>query len=342
MKESIPPLLVALAVLSACAKVETAPSSPDGIAISFSPVLGSVKTKANATPGQDFKFYSYAWYLPDGRTWDSNKADAEPYIVNETVSNQDGKWKSPTNTYYWPRGGSLTFLSYSCLSGMTFYPDAFTGGDTKTTVDKDGLKIEKFLLAGNDFDLLVADIAKDRRSDLNGVPTLLRHKLARVSLHVSTEESQTQDKYVLTGLKLTNIYNQGDYSGGGYDNDTWSNRSETSDYAILSGNTLNVSTDFQQVGSYVMVIPQNLLATAQGGKDSERQAPKIHISYTRNGEDQTPIDRELSGLGTNIWDRGKDYRYYIRFGSGDKPIDFSGSIGDWNDSNKSDINIGLQ
>lgn len=379
MKKSIPPLLAALALLGACAKVETAPSSPDGIAISFSPILGSVRTKADAKTEEGAnpaintkadpaaaeldsraKFYSYAWYLPDRKKWDTGKAEAKLYIDKAEVSYHEGEVtpfvKEPWHAdqvYYWPKGGSLTFLSYSCLRGEAFYPDALTSEGTETTVDKDGLKIENFKLNADqghpayDFDLLVADIAKDRRADLNGVPTVFRHKLARISFYVSQEEktsSQTpQDNYVLTSLKLTNIYTQGDYSGGGYDSDSWSNQQSSAEYSIFSSGTttnpITVTTDAKQVGPSVNVIPQNLLAVNTG---SQRSAPQIIISYTKNGENQEDIKRDLEDLGTNFWDKGKEYKYYITFGSGDKPIDFSGSIGDWNDKDedKSEVNIG--
>ena len=375
MKKSIPPLLAALALLSACAKVETAPSSPDGMAISFSPILGSVKTKADTNTGEGANaaintkadptaarlderanFYSYAWYLPDGKTWDTDKADAELYIDKAKVGYYSKEnppfvnysWHAD-QVYYWPKGGSLTFLSYSCLSGVTFYPDAFkhqNGIETKTTVDKDGLKIENFYLSGADFDLLVADWAKDRRANLNGVvPTLFRHKLARISFYVSKEEKTTQDEIVLTSLKLTNIYMQGDYSGGGYDSDSWSNQQSLAiDYSIFSSGTSNnpitVSTEATQVGPSVNVIPQNLLAITTGSKT--RNTPQIIISYTKKGEDQTDIARNLEILGTNYWDKGKEYKYYITFGSGDNPINFSGSIGDWEDKDNSGVDIGTK
>ena len=377
MKKITPPILAALALLSACAKVETAPSSPDGMAISFSPILGSVRTKADTKTGEGANatintkadptaarlderanFYSYAWYLPDGKTWDTDKADAELYIDKAKVGYYSKEnppfvnysWHAD-QVYYWPKGGSLTFLSYSCLSGDTFYPNAFkpqNGIETKATVDKDGLKIENFYLSGADFDLLVADWAKDRRANLNGVvPTLFRHKLARISFYVNTEEKsgQTQDKYALKSLKLTNIYKQGDYAGGGYDNDAWSMRKEKNDYSIFSDGDgqqpIDVSTDFKPVGSYVMVIPQNLLATGRNETDAWRETPQIIISYTKDGVDQPGITRNLEILGTNYWDKGKEYKYYITFGSGDNPINFSGSIGEWDDSQKSDVNIGM-
>ena len=356
MKKSIPPILAAIALLSACAKVETAPSSPDGMAISFSPVLGSVRTKAGtAQPTQNFTFISHAWYLPDGKNWEDDKAEAEPYIVNERITgfyDSGYLWKpADGTTYYWPRGGSLTFLSYSCLSGTVFFPSAITQGSfSKVELDPEkGLSIKPFpteTTCGQDFDLLVADFAKDRRANLNGVvPTLFRHKLARISFYVSQEEKTTQDEIVLTSLKLTNIYMQGDYSGGGYDSDSWSNQqSLASDYSIFSSGTSNtpitVTTDAQQqVGPSVNVIPQNLLAITTGSKT--RNIPQIIISYTKNGVDQPGITRNLEILGTNYWDKGKEYKYYITFGSGDNPINFSGSIGEWDDSQKSDVNIGM-
>ena len=375
MKKITPPILAALALLSACAKVETAPSSPDGMAISFSPILGSVRTKADTKTGEGANatintkadpaaakldtranFYSYSWYLPDGKTWDTNKADAELYIDKAKVGYYskenppfvEESWHADL-VYYWPKGGSLTFLSYSCLSGVTLYPDAFkhqNGIETKTTVDKDGLKIENFYLSGADFDLLVADFAKDRRANLNGVvPTLFRHKLARISFYVSKEEKTTQDEIVLTSLKLTNIYMQGDYSGGGYDSDSWSNQQSLAiDYSIFSSGTSNnpitVSTEATQVGPSVNVIPQNLLAITTGSKT--RNTPQIIIAYTKDGADQPNITRDLEILGTNYWDKGKEYKYYITFGSGDNPINFSGSIGVWEDGDNSGVDIGTK
>lgn len=379
MKKSIPPILAALALLSACAKVETAPSSPESRVISFSPVLGSVRTKADTKTGEGSyptintkadptaaqlderaNFYSYAWYLPDGKIWDNNKADAKLYIDKAEVAYHQAavspfvekSWHAD-QVYYWPKGGSLTFLSYSCLSGTVFFPSAITQGSfSKVELDPEkGLSIKPFpteTTCGQDFDLLVADIAKDRRADLNGVPTLFRHKLARISFYVSQEEktgSQTQDKFVLTSLKLTNIYMQGDYSGGGYDSDSWSNQqSLASDYSIFSSGTANtpitVTTDAEQVGPSVNVIPQNLLAITTGSKT--RNTPQIIISYTKNGEDQPDITRNLETLGTNYWDKGKEYKYYITFGSGENPINFSGSIGDWKDENNSEVDIGTK
>ncbi len=377
MKKITPPILAALALLSACAKVETAPSSPDGMAISFSPILGSVRTKADTKTGEGANatintkadpaaakldtranFYSYSWYLPDGKTWDTNKADAELYIDKAKVGYYskenppfvEESWHADL-VYYWPKGGSLTFLSYSCLSGTVFFPSAITqGSSSKVELDPEkGLSIKPFpteTTCGQDFDLLVADFAKDRRANLNGVvPTLFRHKLARISFYVSKEEKTTQDEIVLTSLKLTNIYMQGDYSGGGYDSDSWSNQQSLAiDYSIFSSGTSNnpitVSTEATQVGPSVNVIPQNLLAITTGSKT--RNTPQIIISYTKDGADQPNITRNLEILGTNYWDKGKEYKYYITFGSGDNPINFSGSIGDWEDKDNSGVDIGTK
>ena len=352
MKKSIPPILAAIALLSACAKVETAPSSPDGMAISFSPVLGSVRTKAGtAQPTQNFTFISHAWYLPDGKNWEDDKAEAEPYIVNERITgfyDSGYLWKpADGTTYYWPRGGSLTFLSYTCVSEdqSTIYDGLFTGTDNGTVrIDKtDGLTITDFTnyITG---DLLVADIEKDKRAGLNGVPTVFRHKLAKVSIHVSKEK--TEDNYTITKISFTNIYHTATYSRGGYPDDEWSKRKNFTSYNMAPSSG-SQSENFEvpaKPGLYAsnLIIPQNLLATGQNETDGPRNIPQIIISYTKNGEAPTDIVRNLEDLGTNYWDKGKEYKYYITFGSGDNPINFSGSIGEWKDEDNSGVDIGTK
>ena len=132
----------------------------------------------------DPTFGTLAYYLPKGKTWLANMADAELYIPISEVSylSSVSTWSTAT-PYYWPKTGSLTFFSYSPYkykeagSTETLAVEALTGND--------GFQLEYDVDAHQDTDFMVADIAKDKTANetnggYKGVPTVFRHKLTQI------------------------------------------------------------------------------------------------------------------------------------------------------------------
>ena len=107
-------ILAAAAALAACAKNEVTPVlSQENTEIAYNV---APKTKATTDFATTNVFASWAYYLPNDKNWDENLTDAKLYIDNSTISYQkDGSdtWKETGKTYYWPKGGKLTFFAYS-------------------------------------------------------------------------------------------------------------------------------------------------------------------------------------------------------------------------------------
>lgn len=360
---AIPFLLVStIAIFGSCSKEKTGGNGSAERIVSFSPIVENVdsndkandiaNTQANVNPPKNtnFEFISHAWYLPEGKKWDENKAEAKPYIVNERVKgfygNDRNIWKPKYGTiYYWPRGGTLTFMSYTCMSDdqLTMYEGLFTNTYNGTvSIDKEnGLSITEFVNFVNDADLLVADIATDRVADLNGVPTMFRHKLAKLSVYVSKESAD--DTYSIELIAFNRVYHTASYYRGGYSDDYWTkhgsvNSYNMADYGNVFGN-FNVTTEQKKYGGSIFVIPQNLNATPSGMTDKERELPQIKIIYKKNNDtsNTTKILNLNEITSTDEWTMGSHYVYNIIFGNVTKSgaenscdeIDIISEVTDW-------------
>lgn len=200
-----------VATLAGCAKNEVNPVQTADQEISFQAVLGPKTKTLSGTQavfdkdGEGKIFASYAYFLPQGSTWDTPAgATPEIYINNETISKQGDVWKGQVS-YYWPKQGSLTFFSWS-NNATTL---TIQGSDAAITCDPaTGIVLANYSAANNvNNDFMVADIAKDRTENVNtytteGVPTLFRHKLCQVSFSVKTAAKyHTSDDYTAAGDK---------------------------------------------------------------------------------------------------------------------------------------------
>ena len=229
---------ISAAVLSvaACAKNEVIPvNSGENQEITFNV---APKTKADdAHKHKEFEkdkvFASWAYYLPEGKTWDANSGEnyVEPkeYISGAKISNNErtgNKWKCEGKSYYWPKdGGSLTFFAYSLNKGNL---------DFKTVINNEGANVNRSsvfchsnsgiyahidLSVDKNVDFLVADPAMDKKSNVDegkhfvdGVPTLFHHKLSYIIFNVKTEDYSAAGKTLtLKSIKFNNVSYEGDY-----------------------------------------------------------------------------------------------------------------------------------
>lgn len=260
-------LAVTTCAFIGCTKNEVKSISDNPQAVRFLPLNGKHSTKVmvndNIYP-TDLPFGTLAYYLPSGKTWSANKADATLYIPKSEVVHNNGNWEVKDKAYYWPKSGSLTFFAYS--------PFAHEDG-TLLAVDKvyntthdDGIHILNYdVHAHQATDFMVADIAKDKTANesnggYTGVPIVFRHKLSQIvginfqTVITSTTATGTalvEHDYAhghseialnleagdvvfkLKKVEVQNLYTVGDYvySGTGVDpvaNDGWMNQDPNS------------------------------------------------------------------------------------------------------------------
>lgn len=188
-------LAVTTCAFIGCTKNEVRSISDNPQAVRFLPLNGKHSTKAmvpGTTYPADLPFGTLAYYLPRGKNWNNDIANATLYIpiskvVNKSSATGGSAWEVEGKEYYWPKSGSLTFFAYSPFS----YAEAV--GELPLAVERlsgnDGIQIVDYDVdAHQDTDFMVADIAKDKKANedqpgsslYNGVPIVFRHKLSQI------------------------------------------------------------------------------------------------------------------------------------------------------------------
>lgn len=321
----------ATAMMAGCTKNVTTglPSERADNEITFQTIL-MPSTKAYTSTQHEFDktqtFNTFAYMLA-AADWDTDVASATPaaslWINDKTVSyvSADNLWKTAT-TYYWPKTGYLTFFSY--------YPGA---ADVKCA-PKTGITLTDYDVVANPMDFMVADIAKNKNANeniyqWNGVPTLFRHKLSKVSVSVTEEKDyanghgtgtyQDGDKvFTLTGITITNINTTGDYAQTGGSSE-WTGQGDKETYTYFSGSQ-EITTTTALIGGKKYVIPQGLPddALITVGYDI--------TTYVDDGAggvaavvEHVTITRKVADL-TATWEAGKDITYKLNFDMSDPSI----------------------
>ena len=212
----------AAVALAACAKNEVIPvNSGESQEITFNV---APKTKAGTqTFNTKWNFKAYAYYYAGGNA----SATPQLYINNAVVSHQTIKtekgnesvWKS-TQSYYWPKNGSLTFFAWTSLEEDVATPEntgvsSFGGVECDATT---GIKANDYDVTTNkNIDFLVADVAANQTKNINtyghdGVPTLFRHTLSYVIFKVVTDKKYSPTKtFELKSITFEDIANKGNY-----------------------------------------------------------------------------------------------------------------------------------
>lgn len=348
-------LFSAVAALAACSKNEVVPAvSGENVEISYK-VAPRTKADPQAFDTKNV-FASWAYYLPS-ENWSENwevRKGAKPYIgeahVGATISYKDGVWKDHTNSYYWPKGGKLTFFAYS-FNSNTLHNQDYT--DTFFYCENDenayGISGQLNLDAHPNTDFLVADIASDQTSNkevynFNGVPTLFKHKLSRVKFAVKKKDDYANTtitlnsitfKKLVYGMNYTQFMNDAakgiitDYIVPGTIRDKEQEYTKT-DFEVSS------STAFVPVPNEVryIYIPQDFKNVTDATKIAT-----IEVKYTvtlKKGTSET--DKGISETYTKTlnvkdifdsWEIGKRYTFNLIFSLDE--IKWAPAVGDWED-----------
>lgn len=349
-------LLSAVAALAACSKNEVVPAvSGENVEISY-----KVAPRTKADP-QAFDthnvFASWAYYLPSGKNWSDNwdvRKDAKPYIgeefVGSTISHKDGVWKDQTTSYYWPKGGKLTFFAYS-LNSNTLRNQDHTDTFFYCENDENAYGISGILNldAHPNTDFLVADIATDKTTNeskynFTGVPTLFKHRLSRIKFAVKKKADYANATITLNSItfnKLINgmTYTQFNKSGDGFSEYMNTEKASRSTQVYTQTNFEVASTEFVSIPESNEVryiyIPQNF-------KDITDNIATIEVKYTvtfKKGASETDKGISETYIKTlnvkNIfdsWDMGKRYTFNLIFSLDE--IKWAPAVGDWENETK--------
>lgn len=344
-------LFSAVAALAACSKNEVVPAvSGENVEISYKV---APRTKADPqTFDTDNVFASWAYYLPSGKSWSENwdvREGAKEYISNSEISFNNGVWKNKDISYYWPKGGSLTFFAYSLNrnnlvlqhNGGHSYPI-----ECHNAADAYGINATIDLNENPNLDLLVADIATDKTQNdvvygLNGVPTLFKHKLSRIQFAVKKKEEYTGATITLNSITFNNVAHAGSYcqynkvkvnGKDTFTNDYWNEVDKSSPIVYTTTDfVVKSSTDYVPVKetneTHYIYIPQNFEDVK-----APDQIATIEVKYTvtfKDGISETYIKTLNVKEIFPRWEVGKRYTFNLMFSLNE--IHYAPAVGDWED-----------
>ena len=278
---------LAIAAIASCTKNEVTPSINLDQEITFQTVI-SPTTKAGLGTGQvafstGNKFYAYAFFLPQGKTWATDYASSKKYIDNSLVGYSDNVWKA-SQTYYWPKQGTLTFFAWT---DNTNAPSV--AGPTAEIIcaaDK-GMQFLNYDVTSNpNKDMMVAEMANDKIQNettylKTGVPTLFSHVLSQIQFKIKTKEDYSASAtFALKSLTMKDVYAEGDYTQGSptavVAADIWNGYANTTDLSVYTNAGFSVTSTSDAnaltlaANDYFIMLPQKFTDNT----------PKLEIVYT--------------------------------------------------------------
>lgn len=341
-------LFSAVAALAACSKNEVVPAvSGENVEISY-----KVAPRTKADP-QAFdtnnKFASWAYYLPNGKSWETNFKEAQIYIGKDgeegaTISYGNNVWKDQTTSYYWPKEGNLTFFAYSLNSSSLTDK---SGTDTHFTCLNHDSQYGIFGTLNLDThpntDFLVADIASDKTANenvynFNGVPTLFKHKLSRVKFAVRKKSDYPGATITLNSITFKNLVNGMTYTQ--YQNDEA--KGIIPDYmypGTARSDQEYTKTDFEVSSTAFVPVPNEVryIYIPQDFKNvtDATKIATIEVKYTvtfKDGISETYTKTLKVKDIFDSWEIGKRYTFNLIFSLDE--IHYAPAVGDWEDETK--------
>ena len=357
-------LIIAAAAIAAiaCTKSESVGVQRE---ISFQIAKSTIRTKATGEVyNTSVPFGTYAWF---------NNTD--DFMVNEKVGYTSSVWKTVDHTFYWPKTGSISFISYSPFAG-----NSNTAG-TVPVIEKD--KITYTGLTAADADIMYADRATcsanvnevtdsdTADSGFNGVPTVFRHALAKISFKVmanflewddANNSSHTEWEVTLKSFKISGFKTTGDcvlnlntdgihwdkpVTTIGTDNYyVWTNLSgTTSDQELVASDVVLTTSPQDLAPAAGFVIPQILTASAQTVHVVAHIKTTLSNGKTINEDFDRVINiSDISSL--KAWEMNQNINYVIKFkptssdssnphydDPEDVTIKFDPAVAEWEDVN---------
>ena len=346
-------LFSAVAALAACSKNEVVPAvSGENVEISYK-VAPRTKADPQAFDTKNV-FASWAYYLPSGKNWDANHAEAKIYIGKEegegaTISYGNNAWKDQTTSHYWPKDGNLTFFAYS-LNRNNFDLKYDSGHTYPIVCHKSpnayGINATIDLKDNKNLDLLVAEIAKDKTQNekiysLNGVPTLFKHKFCRIQFAVKKKEEYTGATITLNSITFNNVAHTGHYSQFNKEDGDVKFTQDYCKVGDIRTSLVYTTTDFKVTSAtdyvpvtetdetYYIYMPQDFKNVTEA-----KNIATIEVKYTvtLNGISESYIKTLKVKDIFDSWKMGKRYTFNLIFSLDE--IKWAPAVGDWEDEIK--------
>ena len=346
-------LFSAVAALAACSKNEVVPAvSGENVEISYK-VAPRTKADPQAFDTKNV-FASWAYYLPSGKNWDANHAEAKIYIGKEegegaTISYGNNAWKDQTTSHYWPKDGNLTFFAYS-LNRNNFDLKYDSGHTYPIVCHKSpnayGINATIDLKDNKNLDLLVAEIAKDKTQNekiysLNGVPTLFKHKFSRIQFAVKKKEEYTGATITLNSITFNNVAHTGHYSQFNKEDGDVKFTQDYCKAGDIRTSLVYTTTDFKVTSAtdyvpvtetdetYYIYMPQDFKNVTEA-----KNIATIEVKYTvtLNGISESYIKTLKVKDIFDSWKMGKRYTFNLIFSLDE--IKWAPAVGDWEDEIK--------
>ena len=372
-------LFAALAgvALTSCVKDELSQEAKQQSEITFAAPIVSPATKAVNEVGTDYtngsNFGVWGFYYASTYDGFANGVEYMPGNANGDITDGgleisdadgDGCWEN-TNTYYWPKNGTLTFNAYAPYS-----ENAHAG------VTAEGIQFTDYDVAdAADIDLLYSERIADKTAESYAtegheghVDVVFKHALSSIRFAVKAAAEYEGTTITLTGIKLNNVYSIADFNQGledaadavtpeleidtdgalvkdgtAYKNFLWSGWDSQKSYSVAEINITdgvlttdalyvhNGSTTPSDNTSDLILLPQDLTNV------------ELEISYTITNPGGTVIEQtgivslyKNDGLENGqtdriieAWERGKRYTYTISIGLNE--IKFHPTVTPWID-----------
>lgn len=333
MKKYILISAAALVAFVGCSKIENAPESLREINFE---VAKSLNTKSTVYDANGV-FGTYAWY--------NGASSVDVFMVNEKVAKSGSVWKCVDNTYYWPKTGDISFVSYSPFTGESNNPNTTPAIVKGGANDNFTYKISYSGVTVGTDDLMYSDMATCSET---AVPTVFRHALAKLSFKIKANfleftdnttatPSTTSWKVTVTSAKISGLKTTGDCTltlnsdGESWDKPEtvigtadnpetvyiWTNPDgETAAQELIDATTypagVVLTTDTQDLADAAgFVLPQVLSAEAQ------KLELTLHITtYLPNGntieEDMNPTFDLIAISNRKVWQINENIVYTIK------------------------------
>ncbi len=342
-------VVAAMALGSCVTNMDT--QAPEQQSIHYQTVVGLADDTRAILDGTSYPttlpFAAFASQLGEGKTWETNKDEAPQFIDGDKVEYNTyypGAWSTQAD-YYWPLKGSISFFAYSPYydaQGNTINNIAFTHTTGELKVTGWDVSDAKY----KDVDLMMADPKYNLTEAIaaSGVPTVFRHKLARVSFKAGLIQDYTLSGVTyhlyLQSVELRNVKTKGNYSSLA---DQWSGQSQEQTVVIYqntSGNMANgydVTTDISANVGQILTMPQVHLAA-----DDLSQA-YVYVEWydSKDGTTGSKSINMRNAITDSHWAANNHYTYLLLWERGEsKLIEFTTpTVDTWADGGSYTITI---